>query len=333
MRQLTPKTFTISKECRAECAYKTGMDDTPISAAEEFCEETQAWLQARGFQTLGELAKASERELTQLPEFEDYFLWEIEDALKAQGLALRFEPPPEFDAKLGVLTLDEWVRRLSATSPHASELTPEGVRATIKKRGMPLADYEARLPPSQFKYVLAALAKEQAAWMYSADWKGPRDEAARAFEKLLSLPAMHLTPASDVPLSLLAGDANAAAAKLGTTDRIVDDLVPYDDTWVFLCVTKELRDALIAQFVIAPKSQEDYATRGEGPVTLSMSTELESVDAFANDALNLLQNVNLRTVEDLVAKTSAELRKYKHVPGAVSHIQDVLARAGLRLKS
>jgi hypothetical protein len=130
---------------------------------------------------------------------------------------------------------------------------------------------------------------------------------------------------------MVAGDANLAARAAGIEDRIYR-LPPYDDDVVFARMTPELRGVLIEGLVPAPQSIDDYLKRGEAPLVLDEDMELESVDAFDEEALNVFQNLGARTVGDLLQMTPRDLRRYKAPQGVPEHVLDVLTREGLSMR-
>jgi hypothetical protein len=228
------------------------------------------------------------------------------------------------------LRLDDWVRRLSEVCPAATELTPEVVRAAMEERHFHMEDWEQPKRAAPFKYVLFALASRQSHWLYASDWKGSRNEAARAFETLLALPPNHLSPRATDPLEDVAESANRAARELATVQARLHHIAPYDDDVVFALVTSDVLDAMVAARLIAAENSPrvDVAPT---PPTLKMSDELMGIEAFSNEAQNLFENMALRTVGDLMGSSQQRLAQACRNGDLVRHVQGVLKRAGLRL--
>lgn len=305
---------------------------TPLNGLDELLEETVAWCAEQGMETLEDVAAYSVAELEALPDFVDDFLWELEHALDQYGLSLEGASAP--DPRLGLLSLDEWLARLRQHMPGLSELSREDVLAMLRQRGVS-EETIAKLnmaPPSYYDTVFIVLARNHD-WLYYDDWRGSREEAARAFERGLGLAEGTVrVPDGESWLSDIADLANEAAEKLGETEARWLYLAPYDDECVFALLTPAQRKALMAERVLQPISLDDYRARGEQPLELDPSTELERVGAFANSALNLFQSLGLLTVADLLTKSAQDLRRLRSELGTVEHIEGVLKRAGLCLR-
>lgn len=234
------------------------MADSPEAAliahaglADETLEALRPW----GLRTLGELADLPEERIVELRERSPESLWEIEHTLETRGLRLRFDPEraeiERAPAPSTRLHLDDWVTRLAQLCPHARGLSPEAVRAVMREAWFDLDAWEGPQKPARFKYVLGALADRLDGWLYTSDWKGSRDEAARAFECLLGLPANVLAPSASEPLEQVALDANLAARAASSGGALLYLLEPFDDDCVFACMTPSLRDALVEAGVVA----------------------------------------------------------------------------------
>lgn len=225
----------------------TRPEETSITDADELSEGTLAFLRKHALRTLGDVAWFTERELLSMQGCEQEYIWEIEHALETRGLRLRAEAPQ--DPKFAAADLDTWVTRLVELCPHASSLSVEAVRAQLERCGYDLEAWARPSYSSTFKPVLYALAELQDSWLYADDWKGSRQAAARAFERLLALPENSLDPSPIDPLVEVAEDANRLARERGGDARIYC-LRPYDDDCVFALLTPDLRDTLVEGGVV-----------------------------------------------------------------------------------
>lgn len=319
----------------------TTREKTAITEADELSEGTLAFLQKYNIRTLEDVAQFSERELQNRFGCERECIWEIEYALETRGLRLRPDAPK--DPEVAAADLDTWVARLVELCPHADSLTAEAVRAQLEHRGYDLEEFVNPRYPASFKCVLYALASLQDSWLYADDWKGPRAGAARAFERLLTLPDNTVESSPFDALEDVAESANRLARERGM-DAQLYYLQPYDDDCVFALLTPALRDALVEGGVIAvhaPPTDSSIAglqtarrSGKSGGMTDSVrEIVVMDVEEFSNDAHNLIENLGCRTMGELADKTERDLLGMsRNNTAVVVHIKEVMAKHGLRLR-